>query len=49
MLSSEELYRDYPLFRSTMEEHDRLQEELSGLMQRWEKLQSELQQLTSSS
>jgi ATP-binding cassette subfamily F protein 3 len=42
MLASEELYRDYPLFRSTMEEHDKLQEELSGLMGRWEKLQSEL-------
>ena len=42
MLASEELYRDYSLFRTTMEEHDRLQEELAGFMQKWEKLQSEL-------
>jgi ATP-binding cassette subfamily F protein 3 len=42
MLASEELYRDYALFRTTMEEHDRLQEELLDYMQKWEKLQSEL-------
>ena len=42
MLASEELYRDYALFRTTMEEHDRLQEELLDFMQKWEKLQSEL-------
>ena len=42
MLASEELYRDYSLFRTTMEEHDRLQAELAGFMQKWEKLQSEL-------
>jgi ATP-binding cassette subfamily F protein 3 len=46
MLSTEELYRDYPLFRTTMEEHDRLQEDLAALMLRWEKLQAELLQLT---
>jgi ATP-binding cassette, subfamily F, member 3 len=42
MLASEELYRDHQLFRSTMEEHDRLQEELVRFMGQWEKLQSEL-------
>jgi ATP-binding cassette subfamily F protein 3 len=42
MLASEQLYRDYSLFRTTMEEHDRLQEELAQFMQKWEKLQSEL-------
>jgi ATP-binding cassette subfamily F protein 3 len=42
MLASEELYRDHQLFRSTMEEHDRLQEELGQFMGQWEKLQSEL-------
>jgi ATP-binding cassette subfamily F protein 3 len=45
MLASEELYRDYTLFRSTMEEHDRLQEELQAYMEDWEKLQSELSSL----
>jgi ATP-binding cassette subfamily F protein 3 len=45
MLTSEELYRDYPLFRSTMEEHDRLQSELAQFMERWETLQAELTQL----
>ncbi len=42
MLASEELYRDYTLFRSTMEEHDRLQDELNRYLAEWEKLQSEL-------
>jgi hypothetical protein len=42
MLASEELYRDYALFRTTMEEHDRLHAELLDFMQKWEKLQSEL-------
>jgi ATP-binding cassette subfamily F protein 3 len=42
MLSTEDLYKDYTLFRSTMEEHDRLQEELAALMAKWEKLQAEL-------
>jgi ATP-binding cassette subfamily F protein 3 len=45
ILASEELYRDYPLFRTTMEEHDRLQVELARLLERWEKLQSDLAQL----
>ena len=45
MLASEELYRDYTLFRSTMEEHDRLQAELARHMEDWEKLQSELSAL----
>ncbi len=45
MLASEELYRDYTLFRSTMEEHDRLQEELNRHMVEWERLQSELASL----
>jgi ATP-binding cassette, subfamily F, member 3 len=42
MLSSEELYRDYQLFRATMEDHDRLRDELARLMEEWEKLQTEL-------
>ena len=45
MLASEELYRDYTLFRSTMEEHDRLQAELTRYMEEWEKLQAELSSL----
>jgi ATP-binding cassette subfamily F protein 3 len=45
MLASEELYRDYTLFRSTMEEHDRLQAELARHMEEWEKLQAELSSL----
>jgi len=45
MLASEELYRDYTLFRSTMEEHDRLQAELARYMEDWEKLQAELSAL----
>jgi len=47
MLSTEDLYKDYTLFRSTMEEHDRLQDELASLMGRWEKLQIELAALQS--
>jgi ATP-binding cassette subfamily F protein 3 len=47
MLASEELYRDYTLFRSTMEEHDRLQAELTALMGQWEQLQSTLATLQS--
>jgi ATP-binding cassette, subfamily F, member 3 len=42
MLSSEELYRDYQLFRATMEDHDKLREELARLMEEWENLQNEL-------
>ena len=45
MLASSELYRDQQLFRNTLEEHDRLQEELGKLMESWEKLQTELQEL----
>jgi ATP-binding cassette subfamily F protein 3 len=45
MLASESLYRDYQLFRTTMDEHDRLQEELTHLMGEWESLQSELAKL----
>ncbi len=43
MLTSEELYRDYTLFRSTMEEHEGLQAELARYMEEWEKLQNELE------
>ncbi len=45
MLATEELYKDYTLFRSTMDEHDRLQHELTDLIERWEKLQAELSAL----
>jgi ATP-binding cassette, subfamily F, member 3 len=45
MLASEELYRDHQLFRTTMEEHDQLQQELSQLMGQWERLQSDLETL----
>ena len=41
-LATEELYRDYTLFRATMDEHARLQEELAAFMAEWEKLQAEL-------
>jgi cell shape-determining protein MreC len=44
-LASEDLYRDYTLFRATMEEHERLQEELSRFMEEWERLQTELASL----
>ena len=42
MLATEELYRDYALFRTTMEEHEQLQAELAAFMETWEKLQAEL-------
>jgi len=45
MLASEDLYRDYPLFKTTLEEHDLLQDELKELMASWERLQSELAEL----
>lgn len=45
MLASEELYRDHQLFRSTMEEHDQLQKDLTRFMDQWEKLNSELELL----
>ncbi len=47
MLASSDLYRDQQLFRATLEEHDSLQEQLAELMQDWEKLQTELQELQS--
>jgi ATP-binding cassette subfamily F protein 3 len=47
MLASSELYRDQQLFRTTLEEHDHLQEELAGFMEQWEKLQTELAELQS--
>ena len=45
MLASEELYRDHQLFRSTMEEHDKLQHELEEYLAEWENLHSELDDL----
>jgi ATP-binding cassette subfamily F protein 3 len=45
MLASEELYRDHQLFRTTMEEHDRLEQELNRSMEQWEKLNSDLETL----
>ena len=48
MLSTEELYRDYTLFRETMEEHGRLQHELERFMAEWERLQNRLNSLKSS-
>jgi ATP-binding cassette subfamily F protein 3 len=45
MLASEELYRDHQLFRSTMEEHDKLQQELGGYIAEWETLNSDLEAL----
>jgi len=47
MLASEELYRDHQLFRTAMEEHDKLQKELEGYMAQWEDLNSELESLQS--
>ncbi len=47
MLASEDLYRDYQLFRATMDEHDKLQQELNHFMEQWEKLQTELSALQS--
>jgi len=45
MLASEELYRDQQLFRTTIGEHDALQDQLVRLMKQWETLQSELDAL----
>jgi ATP-binding cassette subfamily F protein 3 len=45
-LASEDLYRDYALFRAAMEEHEQLQGELARFMQEWENLQSDLAHLT---
>ncbi len=45
LLASEDLYRDHQLFRSTMEEHDQLQQELNSLMDQWEKMHAELDSL----
>jgi hypothetical protein len=45
LLASEDLYRDHQLFRSTMEEHDQLQQKLSKLMDQWEKTHTELESL----
>jgi ATP-binding cassette, subfamily F, member 3 len=42
MLASEELYRDHQLFRSTMEVHDQLEQELGKFMEDWENLHLEL-------
>ncbi|HSW37939.1 MAG TPA: ABC-F family ATP-binding cassette domain-containing protein [Acidobacteriota bacterium] len=42
LLAGEELYRDHQLFRTTMEEHDRLQAELARMLSRWEKLHLDL-------
>ena len=44
-LASEDLYRDYTLFRATMDEHEQLQEELARSMEQWEALQTELSSL----
>jgi ATP-binding cassette, subfamily F, member 3 len=45
LLASEELYRDHQLFRTTMDEHDQLQRELTSFMEEWEKLHAELSAL----
>jgi ATP-binding cassette, subfamily F, member 3 len=47
MLASEELYRDHQLFRSTMEEHDKLQRELDEYIKEWERVQLELESMQS--
>lgn len=47
MLASEELYRDHQLFRTTMDEHDQLEVELSQFMAQWEQLSSDLESLQS--
>jgi ATP-binding cassette subfamily F protein 3 len=44
-LATEELYRDYTLFRATIEEHQQLEGELSRFMEEWERLQGELSRL----
>ena len=46
MLSSEELYRDHQLFRTTMDEHDMLEKDLNVCMAEWEMLNSDLEALT---
>jgi len=46
MLATEQLYRDYALFRATMDEHEQLQHELASCMEQWERLQGELAQMT---
>ena len=46
MLATEQLYRDYALFRATMDEHEQLQHELASFMEQWERLQGELAQMT---
>ncbi len=46
-LASEDLYRDYTLFRATMDEHEKLQDELASFMDQWEQLQNELGEMTS--
>jgi ATP-binding cassette subfamily F protein 3 len=43
MLASESLYKDHQLFRTTMDEHDRLQQELGQFLEKWEQLHSELE------
>jgi len=45
LLASENLYRDHQLFRSTMDEHDQLQQELNSLMKQWEIMHAELEAL----
>jgi hypothetical protein len=45
LLASEDLYRDHQLFRSTMEEHDQLQQELNKLMDQWEEMHAELESM----
>jgi ATP-binding cassette subfamily F protein 3 len=47
LLASEDLYRDHQLFRSTLEEHDQLQQELNEFMNQWERMNSELEILES--
>ena len=42
LLASEELYRDHQLFRSTMDEHDQLEKDLSVCMSEWERLHVDL-------
>jgi len=46
MLASEELYRDHQLFRVTMDEHDRLEKELSVCLAEWERLNADLEAIT---
>jgi len=44
-LASEDLYRDYTLFRATMDEHEQLQVELVRFLEDWERLQTEFSAL----